>query len=60
MSGRDPHLGEPYYRAGWGSNVVGMILGDGTDWTEVAELLTDSYCLQAPHHLAAQVHRPEG
>lgn len=52
------HLGEPYFRAGWGSNVVGLLLDDNTDWDELAELLTDSYCLQAPAHLAAQVPRP--
>ena len=52
------HLGEPYFRAGWGSNVVGLVLDDDTDWDEVAELLTDSYCIQAPGRLAAQVPRP--
>ena len=29
-----------------------------SDWEELAELLTDSYCLQAPAHLAARVDRP--
>jgi len=53
------HLGEPYFRAGWGRNVVGLLLGDDVDWGEVAELLTDSYCLLAPAHLAAQVPRPD-
>lgn len=53
------HLGEPYFRAGWGGNVVGMIVDDDTDWTELTELLTDSYCLQAPAKLASQVARPE-
>ena len=52
------HLGEPYFRAGWGRNVVGMILDERTDWTELAELLTDSFCLQAPPRLADQVSRP--
>ena len=35
-----------------------MILDDDTDWDELAELLTDSYCIQAPAHLAEQVARP--
>ena len=35
-----------------------MILDDGTDWDEVAELLTDSYCIQAPAKLAGLVERP--
>jgi hypothetical protein len=52
------HLGLPYFRAGWGRNVVGILLDDDTDWTELAELLTDSYCLQAPASLAGQVPRP--
>ena len=52
------HLGPPYFRAGWGRNVVGMVLDDRTDWDELAELLTDSYCVQAPRELAARVPRP--
>ena len=52
------HLGDPYFRSGWGQNVVGLLLDDGTDWTELAELLTDSFCLQAPARLAEQVSRP--
>ena len=52
------HLGEPYFRASWGRNVVGMLLDDRTDWDELAELLTDSYCIQAPVALAARVQRP--
>jgi hypothetical protein len=52
------HLGPPYFRAGWGGNVVGMLLDEGTDWDELAEHLTDSYCVQAPERLVAQVDRP--
>ena len=52
------HLGEPYFRSGWGANVVGLLLDDDTDWTELAEMLTDSFCLQAPVRLAEQVDRP--
>ena len=52
------HLGAPYFRAGWGRNVVGMLLDEDTDWVELAELLTDSYCLQAPASLASRVARP--
>jgi hypothetical protein len=37
-----------------------MILDAGVDWDEVAELVTDSYCLLAPVKLAARVDRPEG
>ena len=52
------HLGAPYFKASWGSNVVGLVLDDTTDWDEVGELLTDSYCIQAPARLAEQVSRP--
>lgn len=52
------HLGEPYFRMSWADNGIGLILDDSTDWSEVAELVTDSYCIQAPDGLAAQVPRP--
>lgn len=52
------HLGHPYFRASWGRNVVGLVLDEHTDWDELDELLTDSFCLQAPESLAAQVQRP--
>ena len=52
------HLGAPYFRAEWGTNVIGMLLDDDTDWAELAELLADSYCLMAPERLAAAVQRP--
>ncbi len=52
------HLGGPYFRAGWGRNVIGLLLDEATDWQEVGELLTDSFCIQAPQHLAEQVLRP--
>ena len=45
------HAGPPFFRADWGVNVVGMVLDDETDWVEVAELVTDSYRVQAPRRL---------
>jgi hypothetical protein len=53
------HAGHPFFYAGWGRDVVGMVLDDATDWQEVAELLTESYCLLAPQKLAARVPRPD-
>jgi hypothetical protein len=50
--------GHPFFRPGWGSDVVGMVLDAATDWAEVTELVTDSYCVLAPKKLAAQVDRP--
>ena len=53
------HLGGPRFRVGgWGSDAVGLVLDDGTDLDELTELLTDSYCRQAPAALAALVDRP--
>ncbi|HEY9557359.1 MAG TPA: MmcQ/YjbR family DNA-binding protein [Acidimicrobiales bacterium] len=52
------NAGHPYFHAGWGRDVVGIVLDAATDWGEVTELLTDSYCLLAPKKLAARVPRP--
>jgi hypothetical protein len=48
------NAGHPFFA--WGTNWVGMVIEDATDWTEVAELITDSYCITAPKKLAAQVN----
>lgn len=50
--------GPPFHFAGWGRNVMAMQLESDTDWSEVTELLTDSYCLLAPQKLVARVGRP--
>ena len=51
-------MGHPFFFGGWGRDVVGLRLDDVTDWAEVAELVTESYCLMAPRKLAAQVRQP--
>jgi hypothetical protein len=51
--------GHPYFYAGWGRDVVGMVLEGGIDWDEVAELMTESYCVLAPKKLVALVDRPD-
>jgi hypothetical protein len=50
--------GPPFFRPTWAPNVVGLMLDDATDWDEVIELVTESYCLLAPKSLAARVRRP--
>lgn len=47
--------GKPFYHAGWGRNAMGMLLDDETDWDEVSELLTDSFCVLAPRKLVTLV-----
>jgi YjbR len=49
------NLGSPYFTADWGRGVVGLKLGVGTDWDEVAEMVTESYCVMAPKRLAEAV-----
>ena len=47
--------GDPYF-PGWGAGLVAMVLREGsTDWDEVRELLTESYCLLAPKKLVARL-----
>jgi predicted DNA-binding protein (MmcQ/YjbR family) len=51
----DPFFLPPYVGGkGW----VGVRLDRRTDWDEVAELITTSYCLIAPKRLARQVTAP--
>ena len=47
-------IGDPFSR-GWDDGLVTMVLRDdgSTDWGEVKELLTESYCLLAPKKLTA-------
>jgi hypothetical protein len=37
-----------------------MVLDAGADWDEVAELVTESYCVLAPKRLVEAVDRPAG
>lgn len=52
------HAGPPFSVLGWGRNALGLDLGDRTDWDEVGELVTESFCAMAPKRLAARVTRP--
>ena len=53
------NLGHPFYRPVWRPGIVGLVLDAQTDWAEVAEVLTESYCLLAPQKLVEQVNRPQ-
>ena len=52
------HAGHPFFVLGWGRDAIGMVLDDGTDWDEVRELVTESFCVLAPKKLIALVDRP--
>jgi hypothetical protein len=51
--------GRPFFAPVWRADEVGMVLDDGVDWTEVGELVTESYCVLAPKQLRAQIDRPD-
>lgn len=52
-------VGYPFFPTPWSPTRVGMHLGATTDWAEVAELVTESYCLMAPNKLVKLVDRPD-
>lgn len=47
--------GPPFFKPPWAPTVVGLLLGDGTDWDEVRELVTESYRLLAPQKLVRRM-----
>ena len=49
---------QPFFKPVWFADIVGLTVGDDTDWDEVTELLTESYCAVAPKSLAERVDRP--
>lgn len=50
--------GFPFFSPPWRPTVVGMIIGDGADWAEIAELITESYCVLASAKLVKLIERP--
>lgn len=52
------HAGRPYLVLGWGRDAIGIVLDEATDWDEVRELVTESYCVLAPQKLITLVERP--
>jgi hypothetical protein len=51
------HAGHPFYKPPWSATIVGVVLEDGTDWAEIAELVIESYRLCAPPNLARLLDR---
>lgn len=54
------NAGHPFFVLGWGRDAIGMVLDEGTDWDEVGELVTESFCVHAPKKLMARIERPDG
>ena len=57
---RDGYLsiGHPFFEIPKNRWKVGFVLSDTTDWDEVRELVTESYCLVAPKKLVALLDPP--
>ncbi len=53
------NAGHPFFVLGWGRNAIGMVLDADTDWDEVRELVTESFCVLAPKKLIALIDRPD-
>jgi predicted DNA-binding protein (MmcQ/YjbR family) len=53
------HAGPPFLMLGWGRDAIGMVLDESTDWDEVREVVTESFCMMAPRKLIALVERPD-
>jgi hypothetical protein len=52
------NAGHPFFYLGWGRDAMGMVLDANTDWQEVRELVTESFCVLAPKKLIALIDRP--
>jgi YjbR len=50
--------GHPFFMTPWRADEVGIMLDEGAGRDEVAELVTESYCVVAPRRLADLVVRP--
>ena len=53
------NAGHPFFVLGWGRNALGMVLDSSTDWQEVQELVTESFCVVAPKKLSALIDRSD-
>ncbi|OZC79695.1 hypothetical protein CH251_02190 [Rhodococcus sp. 06-462-5] len=48
-----------FFAPGWGPQIIGMLLDESVDRTELGELITESYCDRAPKKLIALLNRPQ-
>ena len=47
--------GPPFFVPVWFPDILGLVLADPVDWTEVTELVTESYRHLAPKQLVARL-----
>lgn len=50
-------IGFPWFMPKWSPTIVGVAVDEDTDWDDLAELITESYCMVAPQKLARLVSR---
>ncbi len=48
-------MGDPFFAPVWRGDEVGLVLDEDADWSDVAELVAESYRILAPKKLAALV-----
>jgi hypothetical protein len=51
-------MGHPFFAVPKNERRIGVALSESTDWEEVRELVTESYCVVAPKKLIALLDRP--
>ena len=52
------NVGRPFFAPVWRADEVGIVLDEPVDWEEIAELLIESYRVQAPQGLVELVDEP--
>ncbi|MEQ1873796.1 MAG: MmcQ/YjbR family DNA-binding protein [Ilumatobacteraceae bacterium] len=52
------NAGHPFFRPVWFDDIIGVVIDTETDWSEIRELVIESYCALAPKKLVALVARP--
>ena len=52
------NAGRRFFVPPWFPNIVGTFLDDDSDWGDIRELVTESYCVLAPQRLTDRVERP--
>ena len=51
-------IGAPYFPSGGPVDRVGIVISEATDWTELRELITESYRIVAPKKLSRLLPEP--